>query len=92
MANRSHTVTPAPIDLKTVAGLALEEGSSYVAYNNGIHQIRYAEVAAAPDPDTEEVSTPIEPGSWGVITVRDDPIYVWTLGDRTTSLRINETE
>ena len=79
-----------PVDLKTIAGLALEEGGSYVVYNQSNNTVRYAEAAVAPDPFTEDISVPIEGGEWGVMDVRDLPIWVWVnLGD-SASLRFNE--
>lgn len=90
MANRPHRVTREPVDLKTVTELALEEGTSYVVHNAGTDIIRWAAVAEAPNPLTEDVSFPIAPGGFALMPVGDDPIWVWVTTGSGVTLRLNE--
>ena len=90
MANRSHPITPVPVNLKAVAGLALVDGTSYLIQNRGNDPIFLAAVAAAPDPETEEISYQVDPLAPWVIEVGTDPAWAWTLRG-TSSLRVNES-
>lgn len=90
MANRSHPITGVPVDLKTVAGLALVEGTSYIVQNRGVSPIFWAEAVVAPDPATEEVSFSIDPKAFATMPVKSDPIWCWVLSNFSASFRVNE--
>ena len=89
MANRSHLVTRVPVDLKTIAGLTLVVGTTYIVQNRGIDTLYWAEAAAAPDPATEDISFTVGPGQFASMPVKADPIWAWVLGSD-ASLRVNE--
>ena len=90
MANRSHYITPEPVDLKQVAGLALVEGTDYRLQNRSNHTLYYAELAEAPDPATTEDENAFDPAASGTLTLTATPFWMWVDPGKTARIVINE--